>query len=284
MLLGGVANTSTIAPPTKMTCPVGGRTFTHSSYGSYSTWGSLPDGQPVGSAPFPIGMPECPDNGLVLYDEFDAATVRRLTPLVTGAEYQRLRARNTQRYRAQWLQTRLGAAESDTVWTLLGATWEAKNAGNAQLAARYNEEFVRRTLAIPDDPASLAPLALKARAVNALRELGRFDEAEALRVSLKIAPTMNAADPEGAADRQGWSGYLAGLAPVIARHDVTRAPIDLIGDREARFRCIEPERPDFAGRPLTPFERSYCERAEIRNGMAELRRAWGVEPAEAPSS
>lgn len=281
LLLAGAGHASTIASPTRMTCPVGGKAFSHRGYASYSTWGALPDGQPVGSAPFPIEIPECPDNGLVVYDEFDAATVRRLTPLVLGADYQRLRAGDTQRFRMQWLQARLGAAESDTAWTLLSATWEAKNAGDAVLAARYNDEFVRRARALQDDPASLATLALKARAVNALRELGRFDDAEALRVSLKVAPMMNAG---GAADRKDWSEYLASLAPAIARRDSARAPIDLIGDREARFRCLAPERPEFTGPPLTDFERTHCARAEVQQGMGELRRAWGIKPAATPSS
>lgn len=230
--------------------------------------GSLPDGQPVGSAEFPIAPPQCPDNGLVLFDAFDAATVRRLTPLVGGGEYQALRRTETRYYLVHWLQERLGIGGTATLWSLLAATWEAKNAGDAAQATRYNELLVRRARALPDDPASLEVLALKARAANALRELGRFEEAEALRGSLAVTPGMGGADADAAANRQGWTRYLAELRPVIARRDPTRAPIDMLGRREALFRCVQPDR---AGPPLGAFERDYCARPDLRRELESLR-------------
>lgn len=275
------AGASTFGSPRTIKCPVGGRSFTYVDLASYSRWGALPDGQPVGSASFPIPIPQCPDNGLVLFDEFDRATVRRLEPLVKGPEYQALRRTETQRYLVQRLQGGLGIGEVDRLWTLLEATWEAKNADEPARAARYNEEFVRRATALADDPNSLSPLALKARAANALRELGRFKEAEALRTSLTVLPSMGGSGSEAIGNRQGWTRYLAELAPVIARRDASRAPIDLIGEREAHFRCVEPERPDFAGAPLSTFERGYCARPELREGLVELRKALNLSP---PSS
>lgn len=181
-VVAACAGASTPGTPQRIRCPVGGKAFSFTGYASYSRWGALPDGQPVGSAPFPLAIPECPDNGLVVFDEFDAATVAKLTPLIASADYQQLRG-ETQRYRVQWLQAKLGGREVDVLWTLLAASWEAKNGEDAARATRYGEEFVRRTLALPDDPTSLAVLALKARAVNALRELGR---AAALRGSLFV--------------------------------------------------------------------------------------------------
>ncbi|HSX56090.1 MAG TPA: hypothetical protein VLG14_12380, partial [Sphingomonas sp.] len=40
-------------------CPVGGQKFKFAELGSISTWGSLPDGMPMGSGEFPIALPQC---------------------------------------------------------------------------------------------------------------------------------------------------------------------------------------------------------------------------------
>jgi hypothetical protein len=275
--VAGTASARTFFPRT-VKCPVGGKPFEYMAYGSYSRWGVLPDGQPVGSAEYPLEMPQCPDNGLVLFDEFDTPTIARLTPLVRSPEYQALRRTETRYYLAHWLQVKLGAAEADRLWMLLTAGWEAKSRGTPEQAVRYQAEFVRGALALPDDPALLTPLALKARAVNALRELGRFEEAERLRASLSVLPTMDAGEEGSAKNREGWTRYLASLQPVIARRDASRAPIDLISDREARFRCLEPERPTNPGPPLTAFERDYCARPAVQDGLKSLREAWGIKP------
>ena len=279
-MMAAPAVASTFAPVTTA-CPVGGKRFTYQGYASYSTFGGLPDGQPIGSAQFPIEIPQCPDNGLVLYRDFDKATIARLTPIVLGPEYQALRKGETRYYLAQWLETKLGGAEPQIAPLLLAATWEAKNGADPAQASRYNAEFVKRATALPDDPATLRSLALKARAANALREMGRFEEAETLRASLTVLPTMGAKDEDGAESREGWTTYLAQLRPVIARRDPSRAPIDLIGEREAQVRCVAPEEKDYDGPPLTDFERAYCARPELREGLQSLREAWGL-PAIKP--
>ena len=166
----GAAQASTPGTPQKIKCPVGGETFTFIGYASYSRWGSLPDGQPIGSAPFPIAIPQCPTNGLPIFDEFDEPTIARLATLVNGPEFRALvAAGETQRYRAQWLMARLGRPEIDRTWVLLNAGWEAKNAGDAARARRYGEEYVAAAAALPGD--GLDVHGLKARRANALRHL-----------------------------------------------------------------------------------------------------------------
>lgn len=132
-LVVSIAATPTLATTmyqTQTRCPVGGKTFKHMGIGSYSTWGELPDGLPIGSGPFPFPMTECPDNGLVLWDEFKPTEVKQLTPLVLSGEYQSMRAVETPSYRAWWLARQLGGRK-ELPWLLLGATWEAKaEAGN----------------------------------------------------------------------------------------------------------------------------------------------------------
>lgn len=264
----GMAAASTLAPVTTR-CPVGGKRFTYIGYASYSTWGALPDGQPVGSAPFPIPIPSCPDNGLVLYDTFDAATAKRLAPIVRGEEYQRLRRTETSYYLAYWLRTQLGETGPAPLWTLLAATWEAKNADDPTRATRYAETFIAKVAALPEDPASIELVALRARAANALRELGRFADAERARSSIVVSDAAGG----DARNREGWRQYLAALAPVIARGDADRAPLDLVGAREAAFRCLDAERPGAA--PLSAFAIGYCARPEIKARVDEVRKARG---------
>jgi hypothetical protein len=265
MALGGTAEASTPGAPQKIKCPVGGETFTFTGYASYSRWGSLPDGQPVGSAPFPLAIPQCPKNGLPIFDTFDKATVATLTPLVNGPEFDALVANGeTQRYLVYWLMTRLGRPDTDRAWVLLNAGWEAKNRGDTARARRYAEEYV----AVAGAPSgeSLDVQGLKARRVNALRELGRFEEAEAARAAL-----VGAADrgDEERRERAGWRKYLTDMAPVIARRHVTRAPIDLLGERDRTFRCA-----DGAG-DLSPFERDYCATPAMKAKADELKKLRG---------
>lgn len=261
-----VAAASTPGSPQRITCPVGGQVFTYTGYASYSRWGSLPDGQPTGSVAYPIAMPQRPTNGLPLFDDFDADTVRRLTPLVTSPAFVALRrAGETQRYLAQWLMMRLDRPALDRTWVLLNASWEAKNAGDAARVRRYNDEYVTAAGALTGE--GLDVHGLKARRVNALRELGRFEEAEAARAALLSAPTRG--DEEERREWDGWRTYLTALAPVIARRDDTRTPIDLMGTRDQTFRCID-EASD-----LSEFDRSFCATPAMKTKVEELRKLRG---------
>jgi hypothetical protein len=254
------------------TCPVGGEKFKFMELGSISTFGYMPDGMPIGSGLFPIEPPVCPGNGLVMYREFDAAQVKQLEGVVAAPAYQALRKSETPLYLAYKLADALGDRET-LPWLLLQASWQAKNAGaQGPLARRYNEEFAAYVRAQAADPASLESIALRARAANALRELGRFDEAEALRAAIVIGP--EAGGGKGAENRKGWRSYLDALAAPIARKDRGRTPIDLMNLREAAFRCMAKELND-AAPPLTPFEAEYCKRGEVAKQVAEVRKLRG---------
>ena len=255
------------------TCPVGGEKFKFNELMSISTFGMMPDGMPIGSGYFPIELPQCPGNGLVMYEEFDAAKVAQLAHIITRPDYRAMLTAETRYYIAYRLAKELGETDSSS-WLLLSATWEAKNAGNAEQARRYNEEFVAHVATIAADTKSFESIAIRARAANALRELGRFDEAAAMRAAIVIAP--DAGGSGGAANREGWSGFVAQLAAPIARHDATRAPIDMAGTREAAFRCIEKElAPERDVAPLSAFETGYCARPEIAAEVAKIRKTRG---------
>lgn len=262
-VLGSTFTTSTT------TCPVGGETFQHSAYMSYSTFSELPDGMPIGSAEFPIELTECPDNGLVLYREFDEAEVPVLAQIVRSPEYQSLRQAETPYYRAYHLATTMKEDMRDRAGLLLAATWQAKNGSNTEQARRYNEEFVALATQAATD-VSLPSLVIRARATNVLREVRRFKDAEALRSLLQRFSEPNEGDSEDeAAERSGLGRYLNRLAAPIARNDASRAPIDMLGLRVATERCLAASAPE--GEPLTSFEKSFCDSPEVSNAMAKLR-------------
>jgi hypothetical protein len=256
-----------------MTCPVGGEAFTGPSLMHYSTFGALPDGQPIGSIDFPVLMPECPGNGMIIYDKFTPENATKLAPFVASPAYKAMRDSETSYYRAHWLAKSAGNSEQ-AAWLLLSATWQAKKTDpTGEQARRYNSEFVAIVRGLPADASSFPSIALRARAANALRELGRFDEAEAMRASVTMAP--DAGGPEGKRNREGWGDYLARLAPPIARKDNSREPIDIADERMAVSRCLNALDPLEGSRPLTltAFEAEFCAREGMKPKIEKAREA-----------
>lgn len=183
-----------------VTCPVGGETFEAWRSGTYSTYGARPDGKPYSYMPFPFPLPECPSNRLVIFDDYTPAEVTKLTTLIATPDYRALVARDVPHYPAAWLATRIGRAEPESLWLLLRAIWsvtpdELTN-GDATLAERYQTEFAARVAALPATTSPTDRRALAARAANALRQLGRFEEAEAMRrTAVAITPASDE-DPD----------------------------------------------------------------------------------------
>lgn len=68
--------------PAPMTCPVGGERFSAWRSGSYSTYGSRPDGKPFSYMTFPFPLPECPSNKLIVFDDFKPDEVKALATLI----------------------------------------------------------------------------------------------------------------------------------------------------------------------------------------------------------
>lgn len=251
--------------PATMTCAVGGETFSAWRPTMYSTFGQRPDGRPYSYLPFPLPLPECPGNRLVMFDAFTPAETARLPALIASSGYRALLAADdTPYYRAYWLAAKLGRPADDVLWLLLCATWEVKggtlspSATPARLAkARaYQEEFVRLARKLPADVPAKARSWVDLRAANALRELGRFEAAEAMRRTA-LAATGDA-DPGNAA-------FLAKLGPVIARRDSSLEPLDLIPDQQARFVCATPPP------TMSVADRARCATPPLSDDAARLR-------------
>ncbi|MBB5986182.1 hypothetical protein [Sphingobium lignivorans] len=218
-----------------------------------------------------------------MYREFTPQEVAKLTPFVMSAEYKALRSSGeTVHYLAY--QTARFLGDEQPYWLLLMASWEAKNVDPlGTRARRYNEEFVEAAKSAPVDATALESVALRFRAANALRELGRFEDAEAMRAAIVIAPTAGGTDEEAAANRDAWSDLVARLADPIVRRTDTRTPIDMLGEREAVSRCLSKEAAERFEEPVPPplsaFEEAYCARPELADQIKE-QRAWLIDSEE----
>lgn len=247
-----------------MTCPIGGAGFRFQPVAPPVVAGERPDGRPVGGIKFPLALPECPDNGLVLYKEYDAGEVAKLEPLIATEAYQALRKDGTQYYRAYWLMREMGLPPERYLWALLQASWEAD--GRPELRKRYLEELVEASAKMPARPGDLTWIGMEGRAVNALRELGRFEEALARLDKVPLAgldtpaPAGAAATPQALAQarsRRGWRTFFTAIRPVIERRDPSTEPLDLLPRTVAAGRCL-----DEAGK-LDAVGRGFCEKEAV---------------------
>jgi hypothetical protein len=226
-----------------MTCPVGGASFQYAAPAPTASLGERPDGKPYGIAG-PPPLPECPDNGLVLYKDYSAAEVAKLEPLLASEAYQGLRKADVQYYRAYWLMKQMGLGPEDYLWVLLQASWQAED--RPELRRRYLTELAEESAKVPARPADLNWIGMEGRAINALRELGRFEEALVRldKVPLKeLEVAAPAAEDQGAAARRarvrrGWLHYFTQMRPVLARKDSTLEPFELLPRSVAVGRCL----------------------------------------------
>lgn len=212
----------------EMTCPVGGETFSHTATGSYSTWGSRPDGKPYGSWIFPMPIPECPTNRLVVFRDFEEEEIAELTALIESDEYKALYGETTY-YRAQWLADRL-TNETPEPWLLMRAVWQTDEAAGKR--PDYLAEFADRAGALPLEPADFDLVYLRFLTANAYRELSRFDEALATLDTIPLASL-----PQDDNDWIWLVERIGLLAEVIRLEDTSAEPLRLIPSDIAAWQC-----------------------------------------------
>jgi len=252
------------------TCPVGGETFTYVTTGSYSTFGQRPDGKPYGSWTFPLAMPECPSNALVVYREFKPEEIAALTALVQSAEYQAMRE-ESQYFRAAWLARRMDAANPlEALFLLLSATWEVDDAPETK--ARYQRAFADAALVVPIDVAQIETLFLQYRRANALRELGDFDAARTAldllpRAALDVNVPTDRKVPYKTRDEARSRRFLFDTIPVMRKvieaGDASSFPIDLMDSDMAGWACADL---NDAGEPL----HARCAEPAVEERMQEI--------------
>jgi hypothetical protein len=242
-----------------MACPIGGESFDYVVPVGAPPLGERPDGKFYGT-PSPTPLPECPSNGLVLYKDYTPAEVEKLTPLVGSDDYQALRKADTPYYRAYWLMRKMDVPAQIQLLALLQAGWEAD--GNADLRARYLAEFADASAKVERRPTDLRWIGMEARAVNALRELGKFDEAKARLDGIPLK-SLDVRVPEGpptdkvvgeARLRRAWLAFLTAMGPAIERKDASLEPFDLLPRSVALGRCLD------GPAALADQQKAFCEK------------------------
>lgn len=271
----------------KVRCAVGGKRFTYVTTPSYTTFGARPDGKPYGSWTFPLALPICPGNGLVMYKEFSKAEVLALPALLASADYLALKD-EAPRYRAAWLARALDPQDQSIPWLLLEASWEAD--GEPARRSRYLGQFAELAAETAPHAAPRQAFFLRLRAANALRELGRFEGAAALL--REIGPPPPPADAQNSEeitrDRAFLEDAVQDMTRVISRKDASIEPLDLLPPMIAASLCIGGDRMGVAnGEEIPPREDPYCESDELRPEVEKLRKQiaeWDTPSDDAAST
>jgi hypothetical protein len=278
--------------PVEMTCPVGGKKFTFIDTMSSSRWGSRPDGKPYGRWEFPMPVPACPDNGLVMYRQFSESEIKQLKALLRTVDFQKVRNETTY-YRIAWfMQALYDKDEATALWMINQASWQAD--GDPETKARYQREFAEGIARLPKEPDSLDWIALQGRAANAWRELGDFERSKQVIASVSTesldvpipAEVVSGTTPSGlgktitnydqimvAKNKHGWLSYFVDLKKLIERQDKSSEPLDMIPAREAASKCMDMKQ---AGGQLDP----YCANEAVKQQIEAFQRVRDAMAAE----
>lgn len=256
--LAGAAPATTLSEQ-KFVCPIGGEKFNAFVIGSMTTWGQRPDGMPYGTTTI-VPMTECPGNGFIFFEEeFTKSDIQRLTPLVSGTDYQSLRRTDTQYFRAWWLMNRLGRDPYDTAQKLLVASWESDS--DLARKIRYQRSYVAAVDALPTSAAKQTDLFwMNVRSANLLRELGEFAKSDALLARLDHPDFL----PTNKDSLEGARYMIDALKLLNADRNAKSEPTNLIPATVALDICA-------ASTGLSPAEVSACKGPEINE--ARLDRA-----------
>jgi hypothetical protein len=159
-------------------CPIDGEKFKAELAMSGTTFGRHLDLKPYGAIVSPWPMAKCPTSGFVIYrDDFSKDELRQLRSIVKTDEYRQLQARETPYYLAAWLQRALGNTAAESRYTLLEATWEAKD---VDTYLRYASEALQAyELALPAlEPSSEQWWTAQLVAGELERRTSRFEDAD----------------------------------------------------------------------------------------------------------
>lgn len=206
-------------------CAVGGERFSFTDTMSSSSFGARPDGKPYSNWHFPL--PVCPGNGLVMYRDFTAEELTRLPTILRSPAFAAARALNRPYYTAAFIERSLLPRSLMATWLLLQASWYADD--DQALKTRFQQEFVSAAQATALEPDN-ERFVLRLRLANALRELGRFDEARASFATISTASVD-----------QAFTEYVGLLLRVTDRQEASAEPLDAIPPIMAASLCLEHE-------------------------------------------
>ncbi len=158
-------------------CPIDGRTFGYSEPPTDPIRGRYLDMKPIASYATPWPLPQCPDNGFVIYraDAFSADKLDKLRAFVASPRYREMLGTHTNYYLAAVLRREAGEPLYDIAWALTQATWEASDPDRYR---RYAEEALAAYNALPKDLDRRQNTLREMISGELERRLGLFDTAE----------------------------------------------------------------------------------------------------------
>ena len=254
-------------------CPVGGEKFSQNTLVPYYPLESYPDGGGPGVELSDLELPECPSNGLVLMiayshgegdsqEPYSPSEVARLPGLIADPAYQALR-KDTRAARLLWLAEQLGRPAGQRFHLIQRAAWVARTPAERR---HWMERIANEGEALAASPGFPPQFAIEMRyfVINALRELGRFDEAgakltqyradaerEQSNLQSKKPPNPNVENFYQSEDH----GNVDAMQQAIDERDDDRFPVSMMGSRWANSVC---NKLDDSPVPVTPATRRGC--------------------------
>lgn len=265
-------------------CPISGKSFEQEVGYSAFPLITMPDGSWLGDTEIGAQIPVCPDNGLVLipdlaksaassgdrieYADYSTEERAKLPGLIADPAYQALKADGPYA-QAWWLATQLGRPAADRFFTLQRSTWATRDpATRKRLVARFAEHASGIIAGMPtsDDNKRSAQLLV----VNALRELGRFDDALML---LESVQRKQGAEPIDGRD----SEWLSSIWRAISEKDDGRFAAAMLPNRMVNVICSD--RLAMIYGPTSEATKAACRARRVRE--AQESQALEQEFAEA---
>ncbi|MFN3228324.1 MAG: hypothetical protein ACK41P_00550 [Asticcacaulis sp.] len=271
------ATTLTIS---RYTCPIGKQKFYATSFSSFTSDTTGPDGRPINSMGGHIPYPECPGNRLIIYRDFSLEELKALKVIIRSPEYKLLVKTESSLYRVAWLEKSLNPKSSDYVWHLLRATWYVE--GNAEWKARYRQAFLSVAEGISANPSDINSMTLRLRVLNAWREMGQFDRVLNELSAISIDDFANGlpeneedADRLSQPDQARWLFVRDArrLKKLAIRRDTSVIPIDDLPQWASDEACLVRE-------PKNEFETFFCAQPEVMARTAEDRAYYATNPEE----
>jgi hypothetical protein len=268
----------------KFTCPVGWEQFEQNVNWIGYPLAARPDGGVLGSEYTDVMIPECPGNGMVMVPKHDSggdneaafapyspAELTKLPALIASPEYQAL-LKEARYYRLYWIGKKLGRPAAQQLHLMQHISYIFVPTPEQQ--RRYLEFFVAETDAILAGGQADEVLQLRFNffVANALRRLGRFDEARTRIAQINVdASALNGErsekepvnphfesefeDEDENEPEAGIASIGSELLEAIEAGDTDQHPVSMMGDRIASSICGDI---DDAVPPATEMTKRNC--------------------------
>lgn len=267
--------------PRSFICPLGGERFEQVVEFPHFPLETFPDGSHPGDEFINAEIAACPGNGLVIlpdyrregappFSGFTAEELAKLPGLIADPAYQALAAEG-RHAQAWWLARALGRPAWYQYDLMLRATWHAADGKDREAALTrlvdHGSAALDAIARTQDKRQAAGTLGQRLIIANALRELGRFDDAAMLLGDLEkqvgALPGVDDEDnPEGWDYNVVFGGEIAKLSEAIGNGNQRRRPMAMMSSKWAAAVCNSADE-----RPLDEATAAEC--AERESSLAQ---------------